>query len=173
MFKIGLHDPFEHLQHKLWQKKKSGVKLLTPKHKKSRIDLTPCVQVPCVQVPCVQVPCVQVLCNTLLESLWWELQLCFKLHPNQRFERGVIVSTKLQESKLWQFRNSPLGVLGQKNHLDVGLMERHKEYYMGEGVGFPRVRAMVSLMNLRSPVARPNTKGCSNHILINLLVGLM
>ncbi len=37
-------------------------------------------------------------------------------------------------------------------------MERHKIYYKGEGDGFPRVQAVVSLMSLRSPVARPNTK---------------
>jgi hypothetical protein len=27
MSKMGLHDPFGHLQHKLWQEEKSGVKL--------------------------------------------------------------------------------------------------------------------------------------------------
>ncbi len=27
MFKMGLHDPFEYLQHKLWPKKKLGVKV--------------------------------------------------------------------------------------------------------------------------------------------------
>jgi len=39
---MGSHDPFGHLQHKLWQKEKLGVKIgnLTPDHKKSRINLT-------------------------------------------------------------------------------------------------------------------------------------
>jgi hypothetical protein len=37
-----------------------------------------------------------------------------------------------------------LGGLGTKNHSDVGATERHKVYYMGEGGGFPRVRAVVS-----------------------------
>jgi hypothetical protein len=27
MFKMGLHDPFGHLKHKLWQKERSGVKI--------------------------------------------------------------------------------------------------------------------------------------------------
>jgi hypothetical protein len=35
-----------------------------------------------------------------------------------------------------------------KCHLDVGLMERHKIYYKGEGGGFPQVRAMVNLVSL-------------------------
>jgi hypothetical protein len=30
MFKMGLHDPFEHLKHKLWPKEELGVKLAIP-----------------------------------------------------------------------------------------------------------------------------------------------
>jgi len=52
----------------------------------------------------------------------------------------------------------PLGSPGTKSHLDVGLMERHRVYYKGEGGDFPQVRAMVSLMSLNLPVARPSTK---------------
>ncbi len=52
-------------------------------------------------------------------------------------------------------------------------MERHKEYYMGEGGGFPQVRAMVSLVSLKSPVAGPSTKGAPKSELTNLLVGWM
>jgi hypothetical protein len=44
---------------------------------------------------------------------------------------------------------------------------------MGEGGGFLRVWAVVSLVNLRSLVACPNTKGVPENELINLLVGLM
>jgi len=32
-----------------------------------------------------------------------------------------------------------LGSPGTKNHLDVGAAGRHREYYMGEGGGFPRI----------------------------------
>ncbi len=60
-----------------------------------------------------------------------------------------------------------------KSHLDAGAMERCKEYYMGEGGGFPRVRAVVSLVSLGSPVICPNTKGTPECKLTNLLVGLM
>jgi len=37
--------------------------------------------------------------------------------------------------------------LGTKCHLDVGLVERHKVYYKGEGGGFPQVWAVVSLVS--------------------------
>jgi hypothetical protein len=47
---------------------------------------------------------------------------------------------------------------GIKSHLDVGNVERRKKHYMGEGGGFPRVRAMVSLVSPESPVACPSTK---------------
>ncbi len=45
----------------------------------------------------------------------------------------------------------PFGSLGTKNHLDVASVERHRVYYMGEGGGFPRVQAMVSLVSPKSP----------------------
>jgi len=41
----------------------------------------------------------------------------------------------------------------------MGLAERHREYYMGEGGGFPQVWAVVSLVSPKSLVACPNTKG--------------
>ncbi len=42
MSKMGSHDPFGHLQHKLWQKERLGVKIdsLTPDHKKLGINPT-------------------------------------------------------------------------------------------------------------------------------------
>ncbi len=66
-----------------------------------------------------------------------------------------------------------MGILGQKNHSDVGATGRHRKYYMGEGGGFPRVWAILSLMNPKLPVACPNTKGAPKMVLTNLLVGLM
>jgi hypothetical protein len=44
---------------------------------------------------------------------------------------------------------------------------------MGEGGGFPRVRAVVSLVSPKLLVAYPSTKGVLENELINLLVGLM
>jgi hypothetical protein len=44
---------------------------------------------------------------------------------------------------------------------------------MGEGGGFPRVRAVVSLMSLELLMVCPNIKGVPENGLTNLLVGLM
>jgi len=52
----------------------------------------------------------------------------------------------------------PLGSPRTKNHLDVGLVERHRVYYKGEGGDFPHVRAVVSLVSLSLLVARPSAK---------------
>jgi len=41
-------------------------------------------------------------------------------------------------------------------------MVRRREYYMGEGGGFPRIRAMVSQMSPRLPMASLNTKSVQN-----------
>jgi len=46
--------------------------------------------------------------------------------------------------------------------LDASAAESCKEYYMGEGGGFPRVRAVVSKVNPRLPVACPNTESVQN-----------
>jgi len=51
--------------------------------------------------------------------------------------------------------------------------EQCKEYYMGEGDGFPRVRAVVSFVSPELPMTCPNTKGAPECKLTNLLVGLM
>jgi hypothetical protein len=51
---------------------------------------------------------------------------------------------------------------GEKCHSDASTMERHREYYMGEGGGFPQVRAVVSQVSPRLPVACPNTKSVQN-----------
>ncbi len=49
-----------------------------------------------------------------------------------------------------------LGSPGKKSHLDVASAERCREYYMGEGGGFPRVQAVVSLVV-------QNARGLSQH----------
>jgi hypothetical protein len=49
-----------------------------------------------------------------------------------------------------------------KNHLDAGAVERCREYYMGEGGGFPRVQAVVSLISPESPVTCLSTKVLQN-----------
>jgi hypothetical protein len=54
----------------------------------------------------------------------------------------------------------PLGSPMTKCHLDVGLLERHRVYYKGEGGGFPQVRAVVSFVSLSCPcVILPRCSG--------------
>jgi len=52
----------------------------------------------------------------------------------------------------------PLESPGTESHLNVGLMERHRVNYKGEGDGFSQVRAMVRLMNPNLLVVHPSTK---------------
>jgi hypothetical protein len=77
MFKMGLHDPFGWLKHKLWPKERSGVNLSiwfsTTKSRESP-----------------WLPCVQVACHISLESSRWGLQLCFRTHRNWRSAHKVM-----------------------------------------------------------------------------------
>jgi hypothetical protein len=56
------------------------------------------------------------------------------------------------------------GSPGKKSDLDASAPESCKEYYMEEGGGFPRVRAVMSQVSSRLPVACPNTKRVQNEI---------
>jgi hypothetical protein len=58
-----------------------------------------------------------------------------------------------------------------KCHLDVGLVERHKTYYKGEGGGFPQVRALVNPVSPSCPwlVLTPKVfQLCANHLVLVL-----
>jgi hypothetical protein len=67
-----------------------------------------------------------------------------------------------RESKPGQFWGLHLGSPRTKSHSNAGAASKRKEYYMGEGGGFPRVRAVVSQVSPRLPVAYPNTKRMQN-----------
>jgi hypothetical protein len=65
----------------------------------------------------------------------------------------------------------PLGSPGTKCYLDVGLLERHRVYYKGEGGGSPQVRAMVNLVSPSCPwlVLAPKVlQLCTNHFVLVL-----
>jgi hypothetical protein len=59
----------------------------------------------------------------------------------------------------------PFGSPGKKSHLDASAAESYREYYTGEGGGFPRVRAVVSQVSPRLPMACPNTKRMQDRII--------
>jgi len=134
MSKMGLHDPFGHMKHKLWPKERPRVKLefwrLITKSWESP-----------------QFSRVQMECDIPLKSFWRGLQLCFGL-----------ISIRCLHAKLWVLKVArvPLENLRTKCHLDVGLVERHKVYYMGEGGGFPQVWAMVSIVSPNLSMANLN-----------------
>jgi hypothetical protein len=67
----------------------------------------------------------------------------------------------------------PRGSPETKSHLDVAPVEWRRIYYMGEGGGFPWVRAVVSQVSPELPVTCPSTKGVLEYELTNLLIGLM
>jgi hypothetical protein len=65
----------------------------------------------------------------------------------------------------------PLGSPETKCHLDVGLVERHKVYYKGEGGGLPQVRVVVSLVSLSClwfVLAPKMFQLCTNHFVLVL-----
>jgi hypothetical protein len=45
--------------------------------------------------------------------------------------------------------------------LDVGLVEKHRVYYKGEGGGFPQVRAVVNLVSSSLLMVCPSAKSAS------------
>jgi len=59
-----------------------------------------------------------------------------------------------QEIMVFQNVESPK----TKWHLDVTPVANHREYYKGEGGGFPQVRAVVSLVSMCMPMIRPCTE---------------
>jgi len=159
MSKMASHGPFGHLQHKLWQKKRPRVKLAiwlpTTKNQEStnpgayRQNAT---------------------------HHWKVLEESYKFVLD-------LIPIKGLSRKLWSFKvpgvqngivsGLLLGSPGTKSHSNVGAVERHKVYYMGEGGGFPRVQAVVSHVSPKLPVACPSTKGAPESEQTNLLVGLM
>jgi hypothetical protein len=50
------------------------------------------------------------------------------------------------------------GSPGIESHSDAGAAEQHKEYYMGEGGGLPRVWAVVSQVSLCCPWLVPTPR---------------
>jgi hypothetical protein len=118
----------------------------------------------------------QVECGTPLKNFQGDLQVCFTPHPNQRFEQEVTNYQSPRSPNRDSFGTISgllLGNLGTNSHLDVVPVEWHRVYYMGEGGGFPRVRALVSQVSLELPVACFSTKGVPECELTNLLIDLM
>jgi hypothetical protein len=102
------------------------------------------------------------------------------LDENYNFDLDLI-SIRGLHAKLWAPKvmgvlvvwilRLPLGSPETKCHLDVGLVERHKVYYKGEGGGFPQVQAMVNLVSPSCPwliLAPKVLQLCTNHLVLVL-----
>jgi len=139
---MASHEPFGHLQHKLWSKEEPGVKLAiwlpTTKSQES-----------------TRSRCVRVKCNTPLERSQGELQLWLKPHPDPSLGWEVMNAQNPKSPNRNNF-GTPLW------EMDASAVESCRKYYMGEGGGFPRVQAVVSQMSPRSPVACLNTESVQN-----------
>jgi len=75
----------------------------------------------------------------------------FQIAPRSEVCSQSYEAPKSRESQLARFWDSHSGVLREKSHVDVGLMERSRVYYKGDGGGFPQVRAVVDLVCLCCP----------------------
>jgi hypothetical protein len=139
---MASHWPFGHLQPKLWAKEGPGVKLAiwlpTTKSRESTFSRHSIWE-----------------CDTSLKRSRRGLQLWFRPHCNRTLQLGVM-SSQSPGTPTRTVSGLQLGSPGKKSHLDVASVERCREYYKGEGGGFPRVQAVVSRMS-------PNACGLSQH----------
>jgi hypothetical protein len=142
------HEPFGHLQPKLWAKEGPGVKLVVwlPTTKSQESTRSRCATGECnwrwkALKDSYKIGLELILIEGWGKKLWWP---------------------KVPGVQTGTISGLHFGSLGWKSHLGVGATERRREYYMGEGGGFPWVRAVVSQVSPRSPVACPNTKRVQN-----------
>jgi hypothetical protein len=97
-----------------------------------------------------------------LKSSQRELQDFFRPHPNWRSEKEIMDAQSPESPTRDNFRTPPWESREKKCHSDVASAGSCREYYMGEGGGFPRVRAVMNQVSPRSLVACPNTKRVQN-----------
>jgi hypothetical protein len=144
MSKMASHDSFGHMQPKLWAKEGSGVKLT--------------IWLPTIKSQeSTQTWRAMRKWEMTLESSQGELQDWFRPCPDRRLGREVMMAQSLgslnQDSfgtPFWESRNKePLG------HGRGGATQR---ILYGGRWWLPWVRAVVSQVSPRSPVACPNTK---------------
>jgi hypothetical protein len=157
MSKMGLHEPFGHLQHKLWQKK--------GRESNWQFDSRP---------PKVGNRPEPDACRWNATRRWKALDESYKFTLDLISIGGLnkeLWPCKVAKVQIETISGLLFGSLGIKSHSDVGAAERRREYYMGEGGGFPWVRAVVSLVSPESPMTCPSTKSASESELTNLLVG--
>jgi hypothetical protein len=85
----------------------------------------------------------------VVEKLSTRATSLFKPHPNKRFGQKVMTPQSGESPNRDSF-GTPPWESWDESHSNVGAMERRREYYMGEGGGFPQVRAVVSFVRVQS-----------------------
>ena len=96
-----------------------------------------------------------------LESSRGELQDWFRPCLNRRSGREVMMAQSFESPNRDNF-GTPLWESWDKEPFGHGRSGAMQRILYGEGGGFPQVRAVVSQVNPRSPVACPNTKCMQN-----------
>jgi len=137
---------FGYLQPKLWAKEGPGVKLAvwlpTTKSRESTSSR-----------------CSIWACDMALKRSRRGLQLWFRLHRDPTLEPGVM-AVQSSRSPAGTISGLRFGSPGNFCHSDVASTTSRREYYMREGGGFPRVRAVVSLVC-------PSARGKSQHPMVS------
>jgi hypothetical protein len=139
---MASHWSIGHLQPKLWAKEGSGVKLAvwfpTTKSQESTSSWHPIW-----------------VCDMALERSQRGLQLWFRPRCDRTLQSGFMAVQSFGSPTVTISR---LHLGSPKNlcHLDVAFTASYREYNMGEGGGFPRVRVVVSLVC-------PSARGLSQH----------
>jgi len=164
---MALHWPFGHLQPKLWAKEGPGVKLAVwlpttksqestfSQHRLEECDTTlPWRVRHDVALKSATRRRLEE-CDTALESSRRELQHWFRFRLDPSLKRGVMAVQSFG-SPSRTLSGLHFGSPNKMCHSDVASVVRCREYYMGEGGGFPRVRAVVSLVC-------PSARGKSQH----------
>jgi hypothetical protein len=150
---MASHWLFGHLQPKLWAKEGPGVKLPiwlpTTKSRESTSSWHPIWK-----------------CNTALEISQGKIQLWFRPCCDWTMQSRVM-SSQSTRTPIETISRLQLGSPGKKSHLDLASVASCREYYMGEGGGFPESGPWWVLC-VKVPVACPNIQGCSR-MLTNLL----
>ncbi len=137
--KMGSHCVFGHLKHKSWSKERLGDS--RPLKVRNWPNFLMCKQ-----------------CATYC---WKAFDEGYNIALDRILIGGLhakLCAPKVTGAPTMGISRLPLGNLETKSHLDVAPVERCREYYKGEGGGFPEVRAVASLASLKLLVIRPNTK---------------
>jgi hypothetical protein len=148
MSKMASHEPFGHMQHKLWLKEGSGIKLAvwlpTTKSQES-----------------TRPRCVQVECDTPLESSQGELQVCFRPRPKRRLERKVMNAQSPKSSNRDNFR-TPLWESREKVPFGCRCDGVTQKILYGGRWWLPPSPGCGESSESVLPVACPNTKSVPN-----------